>query len=243
MGGRCRAHARSSDHNELDFYLCPATEAQQRLHAWRDTELVRGNALDGACYDISSGNPYRLSRCLRTEHGHSPGRGRTIIEAYDRVNRLSKQAVAKATGRHRAGVETIIENVGGSVDFYVSRACSGPLGVHEAWTSGRRIPRRGRELIPLYQAVYHDVGPVHEDGWLTLPSMPVIFLLGCGADRPAVGWALRALDMRRGRASVLLASQAPAEGITWDGAHVSSTTCRRPTAARSSSFVSWPPRD
>jgi hypothetical protein len=155
----------------LDFVVCPATSAQSELHAWRDTELVRAG-LDGVFYDISSGNPHRLARCLRAEHGHPPGRGRSIIEAYDSVNRASKEAVARETGRYLVqGVETIIENVGGSVDFYVSRACAGPLGVLEGWTLGPEAPPgAGRELIPLYQAVYHDVGPVHEDGWLTLSA-------------------------------------------------------------------------
>jgi hypothetical protein len=156
----------------LDFIVCPATPAQSELHAWRDTELVRAYGLDGVFYDISSANPYRCARCLRAEHGHPPGRGRTIVEAYDRVNRASKEAVAESTGRYLVqGVETIIENVGGSIDFYVSRACAGPLGTLEAWTLGPELPPgEGRELIPLYQAVYHDVGPVHEDGWLTLAA-------------------------------------------------------------------------
>jgi hypothetical protein len=67
------------------------------------------------------------------------------------------------------GVETICETVVGSVDFYVARACAGPVGGLEAWFVGPEDPPGGaRQLIPLFQAVYHDVGPVHEDGWLTL---------------------------------------------------------------------------
>lgn len=205
-----------------DFYACPATKAQRDLHAWRDTELMRNHDLDGVCYDISSGNPYRLARCLRAEHGHPPGRGRAIIDAYEGMNRHSKDAVHAATGRYLAqGVETIIENVGASVDFYVSRACSGPLAVHEAWTLGPESPPgEGRELVPLYQAVYHDVGPVHEDGWLTL-----------GAETGELFyWVAARVYLQWGGLMSLYYATAPperppgyaggAEVITWDGACV-----------------------
>ncbi|MEX0875801.1 MAG: DUF6259 domain-containing protein [Actinomycetota bacterium] len=152
------------------FYLCPATDAQRELHAWRDVGLARDYGLAGAFYDISSGNPLAFSRCLRTEHGHSPGRGRHLVQALETVNRASKDAVGKVTGGYFAqGTETIIENVIGSVDFYVSRAAAGPMGFLEAWTQGpEEAPGTGRELIPLFQSVYHDVGPVHEDGWIRL---------------------------------------------------------------------------
>lgn len=154
----------------VDFFACPATAAQQQLHAWRDARLVADHGFDGVCYDISSGNPRLASRCWRTEHGHPPGRGRHMIEAYDRMNRMSKAVARDATGRYLVqGVETIIENIIGSVDFYVARAAAGPLGGLETWTLGAEDePGTGQELIPLFDAVYHDVGPVREDGWLTL---------------------------------------------------------------------------
>ena len=67
------------------------------------------------------------------------------------------------------GTETIIENIIGSVDFYVSRAVAGPMGFLETETQGpEEQPGQGRELIPLFQSVYHDIGPVHEDGWIRL---------------------------------------------------------------------------
>ena len=124
----------------VDLFMCPATEAQAELHAWRDATLARDYNCDGACYDISSGNPRLGSRCLRAEHGHPPGRGRAIIEAYDCVNMRSKEAARAESGRYFAqGVETICETVVASVDFYVSRACAGPLGALEAWFVGRKI--------------------------------------------------------------------------------------------------------
>jgi hypothetical protein len=150
--------------------MCPATDAQRELHAWRDTVLARDYHCDGVSYDISSGNPRVGSRCLRAEHGHPPGRGRAIIQAYDRVNRASKESVRRETDRYFAqGVETICETALASVDYYVARACAGPMSALESWFVGPEDPPGGeRELVPLFQAIYHDVGPVAEDGWLTL---------------------------------------------------------------------------
>ncbi len=153
-----------------DFFLCPTTEVQKELHAWRDSVLVSEYGMDGVFYDISSGNTWPWSRCLRADHGHPPGRGREIVQAYETLNALSKQAVLASTGRYLVqGTEVIQEPVMGSVDFYVSRACAGPMGSLETEVFGPETqPGGGRELIPLFQAVYHDVGPVHEDGWITL---------------------------------------------------------------------------
>lgn len=152
------------------FYLCPSSAAQRELHAWRDMRLVRDHGCDGSFYDISSGNPLLFSRCLRRDHDHPPGRGRHLISALEDVNRASKDLVREQTGRYLVqGVETIIENIAASMDFYVSRAAGGPMGFLETDTQGpEEPPGVGRELIPLFQSVYHDIGPVHEDGWIRL---------------------------------------------------------------------------
>jgi hypothetical protein len=80
--------------------------------------------------------------------------------------------VREETGAYLVqGTETIIENIISSIDFYVSRAVGGPMGFLETQTQGpEEPPGQGRELIPLFQSVYHDIGPVHEDGWIRLIS-------------------------------------------------------------------------
>jgi hypothetical protein len=155
---------------DLPFYLCPSSSKQRDLHAWRDMRLVRDHGMHGSFYDISSGNPLMFSRCLRRDHDHPPGRGRHLIQNLDDVNRASKDLVREETGKYLVqGTETIIENIIGSVDFYVSRAVAGPMGFLETQTQGpEEQPGQGRELIPLFQSVYHDIGPVHEDGWIRL---------------------------------------------------------------------------
>jgi hypothetical protein len=153
---------------DIDFFVCPVTEAQRDLHTWRDAKLVGDYGLAGVFYDISSGNPF-AARCLRVEHGHTPGWSREVLTAYAANNALSRAAMKEATGSIPAqGVETIVEHVIADIDFYVSRSVAGPLGALEALTLGPESPPGGgRELVPLFQAIYHDVGPVHEDGWLT----------------------------------------------------------------------------
>jgi hypothetical protein len=155
---------------DLPFYLCPSSDKQKDLHAWRDMRLVRDYGMHGSFYDISSGNPILFSRCLRRDHDHPPGRGRHLIDKLEEVNKASKDLTREETGKYLVqGTETIIENIIGSVDFYVSRAVAGPMGFLETETQGpEEPPGQGRELIPLFQSVYHDIGPVHEDGWIRL---------------------------------------------------------------------------
>lgn len=206
-----------------DFFICPTTDAQVELHAWRDRVLADEYGMDGVFYDISSGNNTWL-RCLRVEHGHPPGRGRRLVEAYEHMNRRSKEAAAEATGRYLTqGTEVIQENILGSIDFYVSRACAGPMGLLETTIFGpERPPGEGRELIPLFQAVYHDVGPVHEDGWITLAEKEGTFFFFVAA-RIALVWG--------GILSVQYCTEPPeefdgrdpsipAETILWDAALV-----------------------
>lgn len=155
-----------------DFFACPAADVFRELHAWRDAGLMEHPALAGVCYDISSGNPMLWSRCWRTEHGHPAGRGREIITAYNDMNKASKAEARRRTGRYLVqGVEVIIENIIDSIDFYVARAGAGPLGALEAWVPQTELPPgQGREFVPLFDAIYHDVGPVRQDGWLTVDT-------------------------------------------------------------------------
>lgn len=205
-----------------DLFTCPATDAQRELHAWRDATLVRDHGMAGVCYDISSGNPRLGSRCLRTEHGHAPGRGREVIQAYETVNRASKELTREETGDYLVqGVEVIIENVVGTMDFYVARACAGPLGALEAWSFGAIEPPGGdRELIPLFQAVYHDVGPVLEDGWLTLSDREGELFYWIAA-RIVLEWGgLLSLHYANNRPERVPGHDGPAEVLDWSGALV-----------------------
>ncbi|HSJ70936.1 MAG TPA: DUF6259 domain-containing protein, partial [Acidimicrobiia bacterium] len=207
-----------------DFFLCPVTGAHQELHAWRDTVLAEEYGLDGVFYDISSGNTWPWSRCLRTEHGHPPGRGREIVQAYETLNRRSKESAWAATGRYLVqGTEVIQEPVIGSVDFYVSRACAGPMGWLETERFGLETePGGGRELIPLFQAVYHDVGPVHEDGWITLAEREGDFFYFVAARIALVWGGILSLQYCTEPPEAFAGQdlEKPAETILWDGARV-----------------------
>ena len=205
----------------VDFFPCPASDAFQDLHAWRDVGLMQVKEVSGVFYDISSGNPMLWSRCWRTEHGHTPGRGREIIEAYDLQNRKSKRDAQNETSRYLVqGVETIIENIIGSIDFYVSRAGAGPLGVLESWLPQPEAPPgHGREIVPLFESVYHDIGPVREDGWLTLDK-EIGDLFYWAAARIVLQWgAILSLHYGNNPPEKLPDSyeQKVAELVDWDG--------------------------
>jgi hypothetical protein len=122
-------------------------------------------------YDISFGNPAEWMFCDRTQHGHPPGWGRWMIDGYIDMARRSKMAMSKALGRYAAqGTETVMECVIDVVDFFQSRMVAGPQTTFEGrpQTGGlpfEKPPGQGVEAVPFFPAVYHDYGPVLEDGW------------------------------------------------------------------------------
>lgn len=205
--------------SNVDFFVCPTTDALKDLHAWRDEILAREYGMHGVFYDISSGNPENWSRCLRAEHRHTPGRGRSIVRAYAELNRISKEAVAASTGQYFVqGVEVINETLIDSVDYYVSRACAGPLGLLETWMLGPEDqPGGDRELIPLFSAVYHDIGPVHHDGWITLDESEGTLFFWIAA-RIYLQWGgLLSLQYSTVPPESLDGHQAPAATVLWHG--------------------------
>jgi hypothetical protein len=149
----------------VDYAPCPASERFATLHEARDVRLVSEYGADGVCYDISSGNP--PPRCVRESHDHPPGWGRHLFDAYNALQRRTHEATLGATGRSPAvGTEVVNESVMGTLDFYTARACSGPFSGLEAGVGGPELePGSGRDLVPLFEAVYHDYGPVRQDGW------------------------------------------------------------------------------
>ena len=147
-----------------DFFVCPTSERFAALHEARDLTLSRDHGMDGVCYDISA-TAAATPRCLRSGHSHAPGWGRHMIDAYRDINRRSHNAVQAATGAYPAlGGETMTECLIDSHEFYTARGCAGPLAGLEAYVGGpERPPGEGLELIPFFEAVYHDYGPVRED--------------------------------------------------------------------------------
>lgn len=164
------------------WFLCPTTAVQKSLHTWRDRTLIEQTKFDGVQYDISFSNPENWMTCHRGEHGHPPGAGRWMIDHFIENARLSKEAMSKALGRYAVqGTETINETAIGVTDCFFSRVVAGPQAVLE----GRNIvtgqpyelpPGQGIEVVPFFDAVYHDYGPVRQDGFAQLnPGYGEIF--------------------------------------------------------------------
>ncbi|HSJ70497.1 MAG TPA: hypothetical protein VLA29_02500 [Acidimicrobiia bacterium] len=204
---------------DIDFFVCPTTDVQRELHPWRDARLVGDHGLAGVFYDISSGNPF-AARCLRVEHGHTPGWSREVLAAYADNNARSRVAMAEAIGEAPAqGVETIVEHVIADIDFYVARACAGPIGGLEALTLGpEKPPGTGRDLVPLFQAIYHDVGPVHEDGWMTLDDTFGDLFYWIVARIALVWGGVMSLHYANNPPELIPGSDF-GEVISWDGGH------------------------
>ena len=114
---------------------------------------------------------------------------------------------------------------------------AGPLGQLETDYFGPETPPgEGRELIPLFQAVYHDVGPVHEDGWITLAEKEGSFFYFVAARIALVWGGILSLQYCTVPPEAFAGQDAatPAETILWDAALVRWSTF--PTGWR---FCTW----
>ena len=156
---------------DLFWFLCPVTAAQKNFHVWRDRTLVEQNKVDGITYDISFGNPGTWMSCDRSEHGHPPGAGRWMIQHFHENGVLSKTAMNQALGRYAAqATEGVIESIIDIIDYQQSRIVTGPQAAFEGRALNspnpyERPPGQGVEVVPFFEAVYHDYGPVRQDGW------------------------------------------------------------------------------
>jgi hypothetical protein len=158
---------------DLVHFICPATPAQKSLHEWRDRTLIEQTGFDGVQYDIGIANPENWDTCHDASHGHPPGTGRWVNDHYLENTRRSKEAMSKVLGRYAVqGCETINETNIGLIDCFFSRVVAGPHTVAEGrsnWGAPfETTPGGPVEAVPFFDAVYHDHGPVRQDGYAQL---------------------------------------------------------------------------
>ena len=159
---------------DLVHFMCPTTPAQKRRHEWRDRTLIEETGFDGVQYDIGIGNPENWDSCDNASHGHPPGRGRWMNDHYLENTRRSKQAMSQVLGRYAAqGNEVINETDIGLIDCFFSRVVAGPHTVAEGRNNYNGQPFETEpggpiEAVPFWDAVYHDHGPVRQDGYAQL---------------------------------------------------------------------------
>jgi hypothetical protein len=159
---------RSSDAYGFPF-LCPTTEYARTLHRDRDQGLVRAPAVDALYYDISANNV--LSECVATTHPHRPGGGPEVAAGYAMLYRESRAATEGAAGHPVAiGAEMINERLIGELDYYQARAGGAPAASFETDRFYERVLSGSVELVPLFAAIYHELGPVRTDGWAKLSA-------------------------------------------------------------------------
>jgi hypothetical protein len=88
--------------------------------------------------------------------------------------RRSKAAMGKVLGRYAVqGSEVINETNIGLIDCFFSRAVAGPHAVLEGRDNNTGLPFEHEpggaiEAVPFFDAVYHDYGPVRQDGYAQL---------------------------------------------------------------------------
>jgi len=144
--------------------LCPCQPFTQTFHRERDTQVQEESGCDALYYDISANNLIKI--CLREDHQHHPGGGREITEGYRACYRQTARAMSERAGRRiLLGTEMMCEVFLGELDFYQARAWGQPSSTLETWPFRAQMLSGQARMIPMFDHVYHDYGPVRMDGW------------------------------------------------------------------------------
>jgi hypothetical protein len=107
------------------------------------------------------------THCLSTEHHHAPGTGRGITEAYISLIEEMQSAASLARGAYvPVGTECVGEPYVACLDTSYVRSCGLDLAMETmpytrflTW-----IPDGQMEIVPLFEFVYHEYGPVAMQG-------------------------------------------------------------------------------
>jgi len=138
----------------------------QRHHGvWIDSNPT-GCSADSLYYDVGpcAGVP---THCWSTEHGHPPGTGRWMTEAYVSLIEETREAVSRVKGAYvPVGTECVGEPYVSCLDSYYARSAGIELTMETmpytrflTW-----IPDGQMAVVPLFEFVYHEYGPVAMQG-------------------------------------------------------------------------------
>jgi len=132
---------------------------------WVDENETGCNA-DCLYYDIGpcAGVP---THCYAVNHAHAPGAGRDLTQAHVWLMRESQKRASRVRGRYvPIGTEVISEPFVGCLDLYYARNAGFspdmellPYVRNLTW-----LPDGRMEIVPLFQFVYHEYGPVAAQG-------------------------------------------------------------------------------
>ncbi len=156
-------------------YMCPATTAWQDFYGWRAVTLMTRHRAHAEYLDIGPG----LGRvhCEDAAHGHPPAWGGPLVDGLGALLDARRDELHALRGAYvPRGTELIAEPYLGRFDFYQARAAAGPLAMLEGDRFRAGVKAGWAEKVPLFDYVYHDLGPVRLDGNLKLaPQLGGLF--------------------------------------------------------------------
>jgi len=143
--------------------LCPLCSGVADDHLAGD-RLGIDTGFNALYYDIAACVGEEALGCEATDHGHPPGYGRHFIEAL-RQQYAATLEVAQATGRPFAlGQELMAEPYLREFSFYRARSYALPSVGQEGNRYREWIESGAVEVIPLFDSIYHEFGPLRVDG-------------------------------------------------------------------------------
>ncbi len=144
--------------------LCPCQEYTRTFHRERDLQVLREAGVDAMYYDISANNLIKV--CERGDHAHTPGGGHEITRGYQEIYEDTRAALTREAGHDvPLGTEMMCECFLPQLSFYQARAWAQPCSMLETWPLADAMRSGRARMIPLFDFVYHEYGPVRMDGW------------------------------------------------------------------------------
>lgn len=144
--------------------LCPCQPYTRTFHRERDLQVLREAGVDAMYYDISANNLIKI--CEREDHAHTPGGGCEITRGYQEVYEDTRAALTQEAGREvPLGTEMMCECFLPQLSFYQARAWAQPCAMLETWPLAEAMRDGRARMIPMFDSVYHEYGPVRMDGW------------------------------------------------------------------------------
>lgn len=149
-------------------WMDPTSPYIRNRQARRAERLLTAYGVDAFYYDISTS--FAPMRSFSQTSGNPRGYGRWLVDGYldfHRHVRAAAAALPAAQGKYiPMGTEGIHELAIEVLDFYQARANAFPAS--HPFEGSQFNPYRlnaAADRIPLFEYVYHEVGPVRMDGW------------------------------------------------------------------------------
>ncbi len=162
--GRHERSVKTVQSEKVKDRICPLAEDASTRHLNGDLKALRNN-FASIYYDIGPCVGIETLGCENADHGHPPGFGRHFVEAMRRQYEETLETAAEYGWNNLPlGQELMAEPYLREFSYYRARSYVLPCPGQEGARYRKWVENGQAEVIPYFDAVYHDWGPVRIDG-------------------------------------------------------------------------------